>query len=145
MKYIKSFVETSSWKDEIENTCKDILLPLSDNRIEIECLRPSPFFEIGSSKSEQTEFDIAVVVGDIDITRGYPASGPVFLVKDYEDEFLRLIDYMQSKEFYLIRFDFDDNGEISWFRDFGTGIESLPKHLIDLRETVYLKLYFDRR
>lgn len=146
MKYLKRYNESNSTIDSIVENCKDILLPLSDDSIYVDVL-DSIHVKRSSTGGYGTGKKIVVVLGDEDITRGFPKSvNYVIDTNKYSDDLLRLIGYLKKESFKLSKFDYsvDTEGyEVQTYKDFGMGVD-LDQSLIEhIDSPIYIKLYFN--
>jgi hypothetical protein len=85
MKYLKRFNESVDNIDEIKQTIKDILLPISDMGYEISITEDPTYFKNSSVRTGK--FYIRVV-GYIDT--------PLKVSDEVKDEFIRMKDYLES-------------------------------------------------
>ncbi len=98
MKYLKRFNESNT--DDISQTIKDILLPISDMGYNIEVTEDTDF----------SQLIIRVVVW---------TNEPLLITDEIKDDFIRMKDYLQSEGYGSIRaiFYVDRGGRDIWYKE----------------------------
>lgn len=134
MKYLKKYklFESIYMDYDTISDVNDILSELSDDSIPV-------------SVDARVDGNVIITIGEEfdPVLTFLDQINKVFKVKKYEDAFMRLIEYMNPKNYTLIAFNYDDKHNIrQTYKDFGMGIDLLPKHLMNLDETNFIKLYF---
>lgn len=138
MKHLKRIFE--SFDKNIIDDVEDILLPLSDINIPVAVSYiPSPVYH-NLVKKDKFSITLGDEHADIDMIRIVP--------NEHKDEFLRLLDYMESKGYEFSSINFDYNGDIMILKSvhIGLGIDAISNQLFNgIDETNYLKIWFIRK
>lgn len=125
MNYIKLFENFNSLSDDI----KDILSELSDKESA----------EVKVRQIERGPNKIIVTIGneltDLDMISINPLK--------YQDEFLRLKDFMELNGYKFSSISYDDRGDIKFPKtELGLKGEELFDHLFSIYQTNYIRFYF---
>jgi hypothetical protein len=133
--------------EDIKANLKDILIDLSDNGIEVEITQ----FELYNQGYNKIDYFFLVRIGRYeDLILNYHKID----IKDYKDDFLRLVNYMESEDFQFTTLSYyDPSGvKMSYSKSYKlthgetTKIDKTNQDLIsrvfDIKETNNLKMYF---
>lgn len=141
MKFLKSYNKLfESFDKNIIDDVEDILLPFSDDRIMVNVKHISLGTYFGTD-------NISVTLG---FHPDYYSGDEIIRINTYEykDEFLRLLEYMESKGYELSSINYEHNRDIIVLKvvDIGLGIDAICNQLFNgIGESNYLKIWFKRK